>query len=488
MALNKPDRKPAILLDWFTVSYRSIVLGIATLVLAAGAVGGAVYYKYVYEGSPKKRAAESISAAEKSLEQASSQATPAEGTELKETAQRLLAEARRHFDASNFEDATRSAEQSQMSARRLLSLLKGEVARAAQFYKIEGDVRVKKAREMVWIPAEKGMPLSAGDQIKTSSRSAAQIIYFNGTITTVTPGSLLEIKELYDNPSTRIQQVREQLREGRIASMTQDTTAEGSFHEIATTNTVATTQQRANLEVAYDDRQGRTRLAVHSGRTKVASTQGGAGVALEAGEGVEVDREARVSEKTTLPPTPLLEEPIDHKIIQLGDADEGAVELSWQKIPGARRYRVQVAGQALFSETLADRTVSSSSDTFARATEGSYYWRVSALFDDGTEGPPSEVRKFRVVAGTLSPIGDRNPPPLSIEDFLPFATQVIVRGKTEPGATLTVDGNRIDVYDDGSFTSVIPLRRAGTVKLIFIAQDVAGNSTRLERTVTVDTY
>ncbi len=488
MASKKGSRKPAILLDWFTVSYRSIVIGLVTLVLVGGAVGGAAYYKYVYEGSPKARASDSIATAEKILELASAEATPAEGMELKETAQRLLAESRRHFDDSNFEDATRAAEQSQMSSRRLLSMLKGEAARAAQFYKIEGDVRVKRAKEMVWIPAEKGMALSAGDQIKTSSRSAAQIIYFNGTITTVTPGSLLEIKELYDNPSTRIQQVREQLREGKIASMTQDPSAEGSFHEIATTNSVATTQERASLEVAYDDREGRTRLAVHSGRARVAAPEGGRGVAVQAGEGVQVDREAGMSDKTTLPPTPLLEEPIDHKIIQLGDADEGSVELTWQKIPGARRYRVQVSGQALFSEMLADRAVASNSDTFARAVEGSYYWRVSALFDDGTEGPPSEVRKFRVVAGTLSPIGDRVPPPLSIEDFLPFATQVIVRGKTEPGATLTVDGSRIDVYDDGSFTSVIPLRRTGAVKLTFIAQDVAGNSTRLERTVSVDAY
>jgi hypothetical protein len=487
MALKRGASKPAISLDWFNVSYRSI-LGLLALVVAAGGIGGGLYYNYFYQSSPKARAADAIAGAEQLLERATAQATPAEGVDLKQTAQRLLAESRRHFDASNFEDATRSAEQSQMSSRGLISLLTGEAARSAQFYRIEGDVRVKRARELVWIPAEKGSALSAGDQIKTSSRAAAQIIYFNGTITTVTPGSLLEIKELYDNPSTRIQQVRERLREGRIASMTQEPSAEGSFHEIATDNSVAVTQDRSNLEVAFDNAQGSTRVAVHSGRTQIASSGGGQGVAVEAGQGVKVDRNARLSDKIALPPTPLLEEPIDHKIIQLGAASEGSVALSWQEISRARRYRVEVASQALFSETLMDLTVNAGRATMPHVGEGSYYWRVSALFPDGTEGPASEVRKFRVVTGILSPIGDTEPPPLAIEDFLPFATQVIVRGKTEPGASLTVNGNRIDVYDDGTFTSVIPLRREGTQKLVFVAQDVAGNSTRVERSVSVDTY
>jgi hypothetical protein len=488
MRLNRGAQQPGVLLDWFNVTYRSLLVWTLIGLVAVAVIGGGAYYKFFYQGSPKARAAEAISAAEQVLEQAGAGEIPPEGRELKETAQKLLADSRAHFDASNFEDASRSAEQSQMSSRRLISLVKGESAKSAQFYKIEGDVRVKRAREMVWVPAEKGMGLSSGDQIKTSSRSAAQIIYFNGTITTVTPGSLLEIKELYDNPTTRIQQVREQLREGRIASLTQEAAVEGSFHEIATQNTVAVTQDRSSLEVAYDQSRNRTRLAVNSGRTEVSSPSGGPAVAVGAGQGVEVDADARPSETMMLPPTPILEEPIDHKIIQLGDSDEGSVDLTWQKVPGARRFRVQVASQALFSETIVDRAVSTNKATLPRTTEGSYYWRIAAIFDDGTEGPASEVRKFRVVAGTLSPIGDKDPPVLIIDDFLPFATQVIVRGKTEPGALLSVEGNRIDVYDDGTFTSVIPLRRAGTQKLVFVAQDVAGNSTRVERSVTVDTY
>lgn len=486
MAMNKGGQRPAVLLDWFTVTYRSIVLGIILLVVVGGVVGGGIYYKFYYKSSPRTRAAEAIAAAEELLDRATAEAAGDEATDLKQSAQLLLAEARRHFDATNYEDSTRSAEQSQMSSRRLLSLQRGETARSAQFYRIEGDVRVKRARELIWVPAKKGMALSSGDQIKTSSRAAAQIIYFNGTITTVNAGSLLEIKELYDNPSTRVQQVREQLRSGKIAATTQEPSAEGSFHEITTRNTVAVAEERSSLEVSFDEQRQRTNLAVRSGRARVSAGEG-TPVSVGAQERVLVDQEEGLSEKMFLPPAPILESPIDQKILSLGDSSELSVELIWQEVETSAGYHLQVSSRALFSEILVDRTLDTNAATLPRAREGNYYWRVAAVFQDGTEGPVSEVRKFRVVQGNLT-IGDTEPPPIQIDDFLAFSTQVIVRGKTEPGALLSVNGTKIDVYEDGTFTSVIPLRVAGRQSLVFLAQDVAGNSATLTRVVDVDAY
>ncbi|MBI3447847.1 MAG: FecR domain-containing protein [Acidobacteria bacterium] len=489
MAVRRGGDRPAVLLDWFTVSYRSIVGGSIALILLLSAVGGALYYQFVYRNSPRARASTSITQAEGLLEKASAGEATKESEPLKQNAERLLGEARRQFDATNFEDAAKSAEQSQMSSQRVIALAHGETSRAAQFYKIEGDVKVKRSRELIWAPAAKGMTLSVGDQIKTDSRSAAQIIYFNGTITTVTPGSLLEIKELYENPTTRVQQVRERLHEGRVSSSTQDPPTKGSFHEIATQNTVATTEERTEMDVAFDDRQATTRLEVHTGKASVSTPEEGARkIAVEAQERVEVDQKERLSTKVKLPAAPLLNSPVDQRILPLEGGEGGSVQLEWQEVAEAKSYHLQISAHPLFSDSLVDRTLDTTSATLPRAGEGNYYWRVAAIFDDGTEGPMSEARKFKIVPGTLAPSGDVQPPPLEIDDFLTFATQVIVRGKTEPGAQLSVDGAKIDVYDDGTFTSVIPLRKAGHHTLVFVAQDVAGNATRLERVVDVDTY
>jgi hypothetical protein len=489
MAVKRGGERPAVLLDWFNISYRSIIVGSVGLLLALVAVGGTLYYQLIYRNSPRARASSAIAQAEDLLDQASAGEETKESEPLKQAAQRLLADARRHFDATNFEDAAKAAEQSQMSSQRLLSLSRGESTRAAQFYKLEGDVRVKRARELIWAPATKGMALAVGDQIKTSSRAAAQIIYFNGTITTVTPGSLLEIKELYENPATRVQQVRERLREGRVSSSTQDPPTKGSFHEIATQNTVATTEERTSLDVAFDDQQEKTRLEVHSGKASVSTaTEGSPKVAVEAQERLEVDRQEHVSTKVKLPSAPILTSPIDQKVIALAGEQESSVQLEWQEVTDATSYHLQISSHSLFSETLVDSKLGTPSATLPRAGEGNYYWRVAAVFEDGTEGPMSEIRKFKIVPGTLTPTGDTQPPPLAIDDFLVFATQVIVRGKTEPGAQLSVDGAKIDVSDDGTFTAVIPLRKTGHHTLVFIAQDIAGNATRVERVAEVDTY
>jgi hypothetical protein len=85
-------------------------------------------------------------------------------------------------------------------------------------------------------------------------------------------------------------------------------------------------------------------------------------------------------------------------------------------------------------------------------------------------------------------MGDTTPPLLTIDDFLVFASQVIIRGKTEAGVLLTVGGNKVDVYDDGTFTTVVALKHEGVNHVQFVAQDIAGNETRVERTATVDSY
>ena len=77
---------------------------------------------------------------------------------------------------------------------------------------------------------------------------------------------------------------------------------------------------------------------------------------------------------------------------------------------------------------------------------------------------------------------------LKVDDFLVFASQVIIRGKTEPGALLVIAGNKVDVYDDGTFTTVVALKHEGFNKVQMVAQDMAGNETRLERTASVDAY
>jgi hypothetical protein len=65
---------------------------------------------------------------------------------------------------------------------------------------------------------------------------------------------------------------------------------------------------------------------------------------------------------------------------------------------------------------------------------------------------------------------------------------IVINGETEPGAALWVDDNKIDVYGDGSFNAVVRLRREGLNEVLLVAQDNAGNETKLTRTAFVEVY
>ncbi len=456
--------------------------------IAAGAVSYYGYVKFFYEGSPRAEARAAIDQAEDAFHRAGPVAQQDATTELKQAAQGLLSEARRQYDAANYEDARRAAVESKLNSEKAIALSRGESAREVQFYRIEGDVKVKRVRELIWIDAERGMTLSAGDQVKTSSRSSAQIIYFNGTITTIKPGSLLEIKDLYDNPTTRVQKVREQLREGRITASTQEPTTEGSFHEVSTINTVAQSAHRTDFEVAYDTAKEETQIQVHQGRATL-SAGGAPALRVEAFQQVEVDESARVSPVTDLPRAPLMKVPLNQRVFLVKDSQPPSVDLSWEPVEGVASYRLQISNQPLFSNPIVDLAdLKTTAVTIPNVREGGYYWRVASVFAEGAGSPFSEAWKFKVVSGQIGQADDEVPPELAIDDFLVFASQVIVRGRTEPGALLSVSGNKVDVADDGSFTTVVALQREGVNRVSFVAQDMAGNETALERTATVDSY
>lgn len=480
--------KPKILLDWFTIKYRTLVT-VAFAVLLLGGVGS--YYAYLklfYEGSPKADARDAIDQAEEALGRADPVMEQESANELKRTAQRLLAEARRQYDAANYNDARKAAMESKLNSEKAVSLSRGESSREVQFYKVEGDVKVKRARELIWMQAEQGLTLSVGDQVKTSSRSSAQIIYFNGTITTIRPGSLLEIKALYDDPTTKVQQVRERLREGRIAASTQEG-VEGSYHEVSTQNSVATSSNRSDFEVAFDKEGSTTKVEVHSGQATLSAGGDARKVKIGAAETATVDATSSVTEVTKIIQSPVPLMPPDQKIYLAKGAQTPSVELAWDGVPGAARYRLQISSQPLFASPEVDlEAVETTTATLPNVQEGGYFWRVAAVMGDGRISPFSAPRRFKVMSAQVAKQGDDSPPALQVDDFLVFASQVIIRGRTEPGALLTVEGNKVDVYDDGSFTTVVPLKHTGVNHVIFVAQDMAGNEARLDRTARVDAY
>ena len=120
--------------------------------------------------------------------------------------------------------------------------------------------------------------------------------------------------------------------------------------------------------------------------------------------------------------------------------------------------------------------------------EGVFYWRVAAVARDGSTGPHSSARRFRVTDQQIRDRDDHEPPQLDVTEFVPIGQMVVVNGQTEPGATVWIDDDRVDVYDDGTFNAVVRLRRDGHNEIVVVAQDNAGNESTERRTAYLEYY
>jgi len=487
VARSRNSAQGNILFDWFTVSYRSIVI---SLVFSVGAVGAVFFYLYLRANSgdtPEGMALQDLTRAERLFSEAESAAHDENLGQAITSAGRLLESARRFFRDRDFSVSRSHSLQSQTISRKILEASGTENSFTAKIYRFEGDVKLKRVRQFVWEGVTGNAALRVGDQVKTASNGTAQIVYFDGTITTIKPGSLLEIRELFEDPATKIRKVRERLNFGGVLSTTQGGNATGSFHEVSTETSTARAGDRAQLSVDYDQQGRKTRLAVESGQAEVSA--GGKTVRLSRLESVTVTPSLEFAAKETVLPPPALMEPIDQRVFVFDTGEPVTTTLRWGKVAGADTYRLQISQQPLLGLLLLDKSdIASTSVVLPDLSAGSYYWRASARDAKGNEGAFSETRKFRIGSERDRGPGDRVPPPLQIIDFLPSGALVIIKGRTEPAAAIDIDGQPVDVYDDGTFAAVVKMKHDGLNTLEILAQDLAGNQTRIKKSVYVETY
>jgi hypothetical protein len=341
--------RPQILLDWATISYRSILRGIVYVVFLL-ALGGVVYYlRAARLATPEEQSLQEIGRADRMYREAQASAGSDEKLQrVVDSAGKLLASARLSYDRQDWTEARAAAQQSESFSQKILEGSAGETF-TAKIYTYEGDVRIKRSRQFVWDSVAASTALRVGDQIKTASNGSAQIIYFDGTITTMRPGSLLEIRELFEDPQTRVRKVREKLNFGVVTATTPGANVQGSFHEVATDSATARAEDRAHFDVAYDAETRRTRTEVQSGSATVEAA--GRMVTLQPLERVEVSRDQVVSRQKMLP-APALLEPADQRLYTAAGAEGAEAALRWARVDGSARYRLEIGRTALFGVRL----------------------------------------------------------------------------------------------------------------------------------------
>jgi hypothetical protein len=157
------------------------------------------------------------------------------------------------------------------------------------------------------------------------------------------------------------------------------------------------------------------------------------------------------------------------------------VEFTWTPMPNAAGYRLRISATPYFSSLMLDRKVDTASVVVTGLPLGAYYWSIQSYDSSGRESVESEKNRFTLIAKSKEHIELA----LELDPFVQHGHVIEVRGKTEAGARVMVNGMEVPlVGDDGTFHYFTPPLPNGESTVTVTAQNSKGGvNTRQEKVV-----
>ena len=337
----------------------------------------------------------------------------------------------------------------------------------AHFTGVDGTVTIKAIGTFNWEAGQVPDPLKQNDLVRTAARSSAEITFIDDTLVNVSADSLITIENASLDPTTHQRRVAWRVSSGEVAF---ERRADGGEAVITTPTLRTSVRDLASASIRVDE-AGESDLRLFSG-TGTVTTKTGQRVERRANEGLKVDAEGVAGEKLSLPPAPTLAAPPERATTTLRPT------LRWRALPEASTYRVIVARDPHFNQPVWVKAgVRGTRIDTDRLETGTHYWRVAATGAGGGEGPYSAGRSFDVARGAG--------PGLIVDSLETRGNVVQIKGRTQPGVELTVNGQPLQLEADGSFEEFITLLQPGTQVLVLSATDQDGISSEVRRSVSV---
>jgi hypothetical protein len=411
-----PKRNSGFQISWTTITYRSVLLWILTL-LAIIAFG-----LYVVFPEPSKKAVNSVTSLI---------------TKLLEKTGLYSAGAGKGQDGPQ----------------------------QANFTNIDGTVRVKKINSNTWINADYSTPLEKGDVVQTSSEGMAKIVFADGTNYTIKQDSLIVVEENSSNASQT--SVSVQVTTGTV-DLTTGTYSQGSKSQVVVAGATASVAPESSAQVRNDPRADQHEILVKKGSAQVA--RGSEVVRLADYEKVTFSAgEGKLAKAKVVGP-PVLISPANMAPIFVTNR-ESTIQFSWSPVSNTSGYRLRVSKNPYFSSTVFDQQVERTDVMVPSLPEGAFYWLVQSLDGDGKESVESEKNRF-----TIIPKGkDKVVLALELSPFVQHGHVIEVKGKTEPTARVMVNGQDVPgPNSDGSFHYFTPPLPNGENVITVTAQNSKG--------------
>jgi hypothetical protein len=467
--------------DWYLISIdrlKQIGLIVFLILLALGIW----WYVRHQRGNPRTNAESAIADARQAINALAASKDLAAHRAEYDRAQKKLDQATAAFATVKYAEAQTAAVESQTISRTAMSG-SSDSDTDAHFITVEGDVQFQKSSSSEWKRADLRSPLVNGDWLKTGGSGSAVLMFQNGSMYTVGPNALLEIYSSV-NPATSRTTNAVQMQVGSVEVAT---TLDPSTVKTPGSQVVVDSDSSTQIGV---DRAKATSVVATKGTASVTSTTGGEAVKVNAGEKVSASPAGTLSGVKKLVMPPALTRPADNQVFIV--AADTRIDFDWDAAPGTAAYQLQISRSHLFVALEVNSRREKTSAAARGTSEGTFYWRVASIAPDGEVGPFSPFRRFRVSgggskSGQAGSGGDTTPPVLTLKAPFNIGGQFyIIEGTTEPGATVFINDEEVDVESNGHFKKLVSFNKVGPNAVIVKAVDPAGNQTVQSQTVLVE--
>jgi hypothetical protein len=349
----------------------------------------------------------------------------------------------------------------------------------AMLLSLSGDVKVRYADSLGWGDAQARLELHADDAIQTFTRSSALLRLETKAFLELGERSLIVFSAAAVDPFAGSTARRGTLLEGMLAGTLGGARGDGTPFELALPGAQLTLQPEtaAEGEVRFQvnrNPDASTSIALYSGRARLSG--GVAPEIIASGFGVTLDGNGAVLDRRALPDAPAVLGPVDNGIVTYRDVPPRVI-FTWNPVRKVTRYRLRVARDPDLREILLDERIAADAFALSDLHAGDAWWSVSAV-DGWLEGPGSEPRRLMIRQDSDAPV-------LTLEPLSESAVSgpIVVRGHTEAGARVHVQGEVVEPDANGDFEAELA-RRGGAFLLVVEASDAVGNTSYQSQIVT----
>jgi hypothetical protein len=348
----------------------------------------------------------------------------------------------------------------------------------AKFVNLDGKVQIKKVNSVQWVEADFRTTLDKGDLVQTGSDGAARITFADGTFYTVKPETLITVEE-NSMGNNRPTSVAVRINTGSVDLATPNWSSPDSKAAVSVEDSTAELRPNSRAAVKADPDKKESEIVMSRGTAEVQ--RGVEHIELTQWQKATLPVGGPITKADVLAP-PDLTEPLNLSPIIGENPKATTIHFEWKPVQDAVSYTLRISATAMFTKAVKEaKNVAGTSVDLSGLDAGDYFWNVIAMDQKKKSSEVSETFKFTLVAQ-----GKTQEMALAIDGVQLHGRVAEIIGRTEPGATLIVNGAAVpNIAPDGTFRHFTEPLTPGEHTIVVIGQNRRGGTAKQQTSIVV---